>query len=440
MKVNLIPPSSKDSELACLAAALRSADAIGDLAGIVTSDDFYYPRHAEIMKTMVNLFESNSPVDMVTVSQKLADEGKIDSVGGPVFLASLSDVICSPKRVEAYAETVKAKAKARRLIAAADVIKTEAYIESGNIETLLSDAEKAIFDISNDVVGKDFVDLRSMIDEMKDRVYTRAGNPGQTIGVPTGFVDLDQMILGLIPQDLIIIAGRPSMGKTALALNIVRNVAIESNLSVAMFSLEMSKQLLSERLLASVSRVNGQGLRTGFMNGGDDARLEAGFQKLSEAPIFFDDTGDISVLQMRAKARRLKAKNPDLALIVVDYLQLMKGKGENRNLEISEISRSLKIMAKDLDVPVLALSQLNRGLESRTDKRPMLSDLRESGAIEQDADVICFIYRDEVYNKAEDNPNKGIAEIIIGKQRNGPTGTVKLAFLKHFSSFENLRN
>jgi replicative DNA helicase len=436
MMRKIVPPHSVDAELACMAVGLRSADAMVDFAAVMSADDFYDPRHRLIAAAMLDVFGGNRPVDMITVSQKLMSGGDIQRAGGAEYVAGITDCQASPGNIMAYVETVKEKAKARRLISECGLIIDRGYIED-DVDGLLSDAEMVICSIGNDTSKSNFVDVRAMVPGIMDRLNNRINNPGKAIGLSTGYVDLDKITCGLNPADLIILAGRPSMGKTAFALNILKSVSVENHLPAAMFSLEMSRELLGDRLLCAVSKVNSQKIRTGYLQDSDYPKLDAGFERLRGAPIFLDDSGDISVSQMRAKARRLKNRHPDLALVVVDYLQLMRGKGDNRNLELSDISRSLKLMAKDLNVPVMALSQLNRELEKRNDKRPIMSDLRESGAIEQDADLIMFLYRDEVYNKSPDNPRRGVTEVIIGKQRNGPVGTVELIFQGEHSLFLN---
>jgi len=327
----------------------------------------------------------------------------------------------------------------KRLINATSDIATRCYEEQDDIDKLLDDVEQTVFDISSDKSDQDFFSMREIAGEAFKKIEALADRKEMITGVPTGFDEFDQKTAGLQPSDLIIIAGRPSMGKTAFAMNIVQNAAMLSKVPVAVFSLEMSKEQLAVRMLCSLGRIDSNRIRTGHLQEQDWPRLTRATGMLKDAPVFIDDTPALSVLEMRTKTRRLKMEH-DIQLVVVDYLQLMRGRAsiDSREQEISDISRSLKAMAKELNIPVVALSQLNRSLESRTDKRPQLSDLRESGAIEQDADVICFIYRDQVYNKSPDNPNRGIAEIIIGKQRNGPVGTVKLTFLDSITTFENL--
>jgi replicative DNA helicase len=374
---------------------------------------------------------------MVTVINHLTSTNALEGSGGPAYIATLTDTVPLASNIVHYAKIVREKSILRQLINTTTSIASRCYDEQDEIDRLLDDVETTVFEISSSKSGSKFEALKSIMAGTFDKVTQLAERKELITGVPSGYDMFDRMTAGLQPSDLIILAGRPSMGKTALAMNMVQNAAMKFKVPVAVFSLEMSKHQLAMRLLCSVGRVDSNDVRTGHIKEHDWPKLTRATGELTNAPIFIDDTAAISVLEMRAKARRLKIEH-DIGLVVVDYLQLMKGRGDSREQEISEISRSLKAMAKELDIPVVALSQLNRSLESRPNKRPQLSDLRESGAIEQDADVICFIYRDEVYNKSEDNPKKGLAELIIGKQRNGPTGTVELAFIGRYTTFENL--
>jgi len=406
---------------------------------ILAPEDFYRSGHQIIYKALLELFERSEPQDLITVTNALKDNHKLGEIGGPAYLASLTDIVPVSANIIHYAKIVRNKAILRRLIQTASDIASRCYEEQNDIDALLDEVEQTVFEIASDKSNQAFAPMDEIINESFKMVELLSERREAITGVPTDYQEFDKMTAGLQPSDLIIIAGRPSMGKTAFAMNIVQNTAFMHKTPVAVFSLEMAKEQLGMRMLCSMSRVDSQRLRTGHLHDQDWPKLVRAVGYLAETPIFIDDTPAISVLEMRAKTRRLKSEH-DIGLVVVDYLQLMRGRATNdsREQEISDISRSLKAMAKELKIPVIALSQLNRGVEGRTDKRPQLSDLRESGAIEQDADVICFIYRDQVYNKAPDNPNRGIAEIIIGKQRNGPTGTVKLAFLDHITTFENL--
>jgi len=408
-------------------------------AEILTEDDFYRDAHKYIFSAMITLFDRGEPLDLITVSNLLKDNNRFEATGGPTYLATLTDIVPVAANIAYYARIVREKAILRKLIATGTEIASRCYEEQDDIDGLLDDVETTVFEISRAKSGQSYHSLKTVISSTFKYIEQLYERKEHITGVPTEYHDFDKMTAGLQRSDLIILAGRPSMGKTALAISIAQNATLLHKVPVAIFSLEMSKEQLGMRMLCSISRVDAQRLRTGFLKDQDWPKLTRAVTQLSEAPIYIDDTPAITVLEMRAKARRLKTEH-NIGMVVVDYLQLMRGRtnAQSREQEISEISRSLKAMAKELNIPVVALSQLNRSLESRPNKRPQLSDLRESGAIEQDADLIVFIYRDEVYNKAEDNPRKGIAEIIIGKQRNGPTGTVELAFLDRFTTFENL--
>lgn len=433
-----IPPQNTDAEQAVLGSILLKADLLGTVLELLTPHDFYKDSHKIIFESMVDLFEKNEPQDLLTVSNLLSSTNKIDKIGGPAYLASLTSIVPVTANIASYAKIIREKSILRRLISVNTDIASRCYEEQNDIDILVDQAEQAIFDIAGSKGDGHFTPIKSIVPAAFAAVEQLYKRKGLITGVPTGYNQIDKMTAGLQPSDLIILAARPSMGKTSFAMNIAQHAALVEKIGVAVFSLEMSKEQLVMRLLSSAGRIDSQRIRTGKLHEDDWPKLIRAVGMLSEAPIFIDDSAAISVLEMRAKVRRLAAQQ-DIGLIVVDYLQLMRGRNtENRTQEISEISRSLKALAKEHKVPVIALSQLNRGLESRTDKRPMMSDLRESGAIEQDADVICFIYRDEVYNKAEDNPEKGSAEIIIGKQRNGPTGVSKLTFIKEFTMFENM--
>ncbi|NOQ67671.1 MAG: replicative DNA helicase [Desulfobacterales bacterium] len=433
-----LPPQNLEAEQCVLGSVLLQQGALVKILELVAPSDFYREAHKNIFSAMVSLFEKNEPQDIITVSNILKDKNKLDEIGGPAYLANLTDIVPVAANIIYYAQIIRSKAILRRLIQTSIEIAARCYEEQEDIDSLVDDAEKTIFEISQTKSNQGFQALSKIIPESFKRIERLAEKKELITGVPTGYDDLDGITCGLQSSDIIILAGRPSMGKTALAMNIVQHAAIFHKVPVAVFSLEMSKEQLGMRMLCSVSRVDSQDLRTGHIRDTDWPKLARATGILSDAPIFIDDSPAISVLEMRAKSRRLKTEH-NIGLVVVDYLQLMRGRSntERREQEISEISRSLKAMAKELDLPVIALSQLNRSLESRPNKRPQLSDLRESGAIEQDADVICFLYRDEIYNKSEDNPKRGIAEVIIGKQRNGPTGTIELTFIDKFTTFEN---
>ncbi|MDO8446331.1 MAG: replicative DNA helicase [Deltaproteobacteria bacterium] len=436
-----LPPQNLEAEQSILGGILIDNEAINTVLEILTPEDFYRESHKKIFDCMIDLSEKGHPADLITLTDLLKKKDVLDEVGGVSYVAYLVDSVPTAANIKVYARIVKEKAILRKLISTATDIATKCYEAEGDVDEFLDHAEKVIFEISENKIRPSFYAMRDIVkDSFKtiERLYERKE---LVTGVPTGFKDLDKITSGLQPADLIIVAGRPSMGKTALCLNMAQHAAIEGKFPVAVFSLEMSKEQLAIRMLCSEARVDASKLRGGFLSESDWPKLTRAAGFLSEAPIFIDDTPAISLLEMRAKARRLKADpKVGLGMIIVDYLQLMRGRGsaERREQEISEISRGLKALAKELSVPVVALSQLNRAVENRTDRRPQLADLRESGAIEQDADVIMFIYRDEVYNKSEDNPKKGVAEIIIGKQRNGPIGTVELAFLNKYTAFEDL--
>ncbi len=433
-----IPPQNIEAEQSVLGTILLSDNSLSAVLETLESDDFYQDRHKLIFEAMVTLFEKNEPQDIITVANQLKDINSLEQAGDVAYLATLTSIVPVTANLFYYAKIIRQKAVLRNLISVNTEIASRCFEEQGDIDVLVDEAEQAIFEIARSKSNQSFTPLKRIIPGAFEAVEQLFKRKEMITGVPTGFSELDKMTAGLQPSDLIILAGRPSMGKTAFAMNIAQNAALLEKTGVAIFSLEMSKEQLAMRLLSSAGHIDSQRIRTGKLHNEDWPKLTRAVGMLSEAPMYLDDTAAISVLEMRAKVRRLSSQY-SIGLIIVDYLQLMQGRNsENRTQEISEISRSLKAMAKELKVPVIALSQLNRGLESRTDKRPMMSDLRESGAIEQDADVICFIYRDEVYNKADDNPNRGMAEIIIGKQRNGPTGTVKLTFIKEFTMFENL--
>jgi replicative DNA helicase len=433
-----IPPQNVVAEQAVLGSILLKTDLLGVVLEIIKAEDFYKNSHRRIFEAMVDLFDKNEPQDLLTVSNLLQSNKHMDQIGGPAYLASLTAIVPVTANIGSYARIIREKSILRRLITVNSDIAKRCYEEQNDIDILVDEAEQAIFDIAGSKGEQYFTSIKSIVPKAFAQVEQLYKRKELITGVPTGYSEIDRMTAGLQPSDLIILAARPSMGKTSLAMNMAQHAALIEKTGVAVFSLEMSKEQLVMRLLSSVGRIDSQRIRTGRLHNEDWPKLTRAVGMLSEAPIYIDDTPAISVLEMRAKTRRLASQH-DIGLIIVDYLQLMRGRNpENRTQEISEISRSLKALAKEHGVPVIALSQLNRSVESRTDKRPMMSDLRESGAIEQDADVICFIYRDEIYNKAEDNPEKGSAEIIIGKQRNGPTGVCRLTFIKEFTMFENM--
>ncbi|MDD5758963.1 MAG: replicative DNA helicase [Desulfobulbaceae bacterium] len=433
-----LPPQNIEAEQCVLGSILLRQGSIEKIADLLQPDDFYKPSHQSIFGAMLVLFQKSDPLDIITITNCLKDAHKLDEVGGPAYLSSLTDIVPVSANIVFYAKIVRDKSILRQLIQTSSEIAGRCYEEQDDIELLLDSVEQKVFDISSAKSSQAFTPMSEIIKKTFENVELLSERQELVTGVPSGYDEFDRLTAGLQSSDLIIVAGRPSMGKTAFAMNIVQNAAMIGKVPCAVFSLEMAKEQLAMRMLCSISRVDSSRLRTGHLQDHDWPKLVRATGMLAKAPIFIDDTPAISVLEMRAKTRRLKSEF-NIGLVVVDYLQLMRGRNtDSREQEISEISRSLKAMAKELHIPVVALSQLNRSLESRTDKRPMLSDLRESGAIEQDADVICFIYRDEVYNKSPDNPKRGTAEVIIGKQRNGATGTIELAFLNTITTFENL--
>ncbi len=434
-----LPPQNLEAEQSVLGGILLDNLALNTVLEALDASDFYSDAHRKIFSAIIDLSNRNEPCDLITLSNILKDQKRIDQVGGTAYLASLVDNVASAANISYYVKIIKEKSILRRLIGSATEILNKSYDAAMDVDHILDEAEHAIFEISENKIRPSFHPIRDIIKESFKTIERLYDKKELITGVATGFDKLDDLTSGLQNSDLIIIAGRPSMGKTAFALNIAQYAALEMGVPVAIFSLEMAREQLATRMLAAEARVDSQRLRKGFLGETDWPKLTTAAGRLSDAPIYIDDTPAITVMEMKAKSRRLKA-DKGLGLIVLDYLQLMRGSvfKDSREQEISEISRSLKALAKELSLPVIALSQLNRKVEDRTNRRPQMADLRESGAIEQDADVIAFIYRDEVYNHSEDNPEKGIAEIIIGKQRNGPTGIVKLTFQEKYTRFENL--
>jgi replicative DNA helicase len=435
-------PHNLEAEKSVLGAILVHNEAFNHAAELIDSRDFFRDAHRRIFDRMVALSERGDAIDFVTLKEELARGGELDEVGGPAYIASLADGVPRSANVEYYAKIVKEKSTLRNLIHSANKILTEAYQGEDEPDLILDEAERAIFAIAEDRIRAGFVPLRDLVQSSFTTIEKLQQHKGTITGVPTGFVDLDEMTSGLQPSDLVLVAARPSMGKTSFVLNIAQHIGTSTDMTVGFFSLEMSKEQLFMRMLTSEARIDAHRFRTGYLNEKDYGRLSHALGTLAEARVFIDDTASIGVLEMRAKARRLKAEH-GLHLLIIDYIQLMQGRGrfESRQAEIASISRSLKGLAKELAVPIVALSQLSRASETRADHRPQLSDLRESGALEQDADVVMFIYREEQYRDADGNANQeaeGTAEIIIGKQRNGPVGTAKLAFIKEHTRFENL--
>ena len=437
LSLTKMPPQNLEAEMAVLGSMLIEETAISYAMEILDGFSFYNDSHRRIFEGMVKLYSENKAVDIVTLIEELKKTGDLDKVGGPAYITNLTTVVPTAANVMHYAAIVKEKSILRNLISAATNIISESYESHGEVAKILDKAERIIFDISSKKVESSFVPLKEIIKDSIETIDQLYQKKAHVTGIPTGFSDFDSITAGLHPSDLIVFAGRPSMGKSALVSSIAEHVGVAEKMPLVIFSLEMSKEQFVQRMLCSHARVNAHNVRTGFLSQTDWPKLTNAAGKLSDAPIYIDDTAGLSVLELRAKARRLKSQR-NIQLIIVDYLQLMQGMpgSENRQQEISEISRSLKALARELSVPVIAVSQLSRAVESRQDRRPQLSDLRESGAIEQDADLVGLLLREEYYNPTEEN--RGIAEVIIAKQRNGPVGSIKLVFIKDYVKFDNL--
>jgi replicative DNA helicase len=432
-----IPPNNVEAEQSVLGSMILDKEAIVNAMEIIRSEDFYKEAHKEIFERILELYNRDEPVDLVTLSEELKQRQTLEAIGGISYLASLSAAVPTTTNVKYYAKIVEEKSILRKLIRASSDILDKSYEGEEDIHSLLDLAEKRIFDISQKRAGQGFIHIKEALLEGFDKIEELYQNKGGIIGIPTGFMDIDRKTSGLQKSDLILIAARPSMGKTAFALNIVQNAGIRSDAVIAVFSLEMSREQLIQRMLSAESHIEIQKIRTGTLDEDEWPRLANAMGQLAQAKIFIDDTPGISVMEMKAKCRKLKIEH-GLDLIVIDYLQLMSAdeKSESRQQEISAISRNLKGLAREMDCPLIALSQLSRAPEIRGDHRPILSDLRDSGAIEQDADIVLFLYRDEYYYPDSEKKNKG--EVIIAKQRNGPTGIVELAWLGQFTKFANL--
>lgn len=435
--IDKLPPQNLEAEMATLGAMLINEAAIAEVMEIVDEDFFYKEEHKVIFSTIVSLFNSRKKVDILTVSEDLSKKKLLERIGGASYLTSLADFVPTSANVSHYARIVKEKGVLRFLISSATQIVAMAYKEDEEVSTVLDKAEKLIFEISDRRVEGGYIHIKEIIKDGIELIESLYHKKSHITGIPTGFHEFDVKTAGLQKGDLIIVAGRPSMGKSALATSVAEFAAVEEKIPIAFFSVEMSKEQLMQRFLCSQAKVDMHKLRTGFLAPSEWPILTSAAGKLSEAPIYIDDTPAINVFELRAKARRLRA-HYDIQLIVIDYLQMIRGmrKGDSRQQEISEISQALKALAKELNIPVLAVSQLSRAVESRTDHRPQLSDLRESGAIEQDADVVVLLLREEYYNPTPEN--KGVAEVIIAKQRNGPVGSVNLGFIREYMKFVNL--
>jgi replicative DNA helicase len=432
-----VPPQQLEAEQSLLGGILIDSESLPSALEVLKGDEFYRDTHRTIFRAMQDLFERNEPIDLITVSNLLAERNQLEAIGGAVYLAALVETVPSASNVPAYARIVNEKAILRRLILTSNEIISWCYGAGKSVEEILDHAESSIFSVTENRVRTSYSTIKDVVKNSIKAIEDLQEQRELVTGVPSHYTDLDKLTAGFQRSDLVIIAARPSMGKTAFALNIACNAALKSSFPIGFFSLEMSKEQLAMRLLCSEARVDSHKIRSGFLSRQECAKMLTAAGSFLDTPIYIDDTPAISTMELRAKARRMKADG-GLEMIVVDYLQLMRGRegSERREQEISDVSRSLKAVAKELNIPVIALSQLNRKVEERHNKRPMLSDLRESGAIEQDADVIIFIYRDEVYNPG--TPETGIAEITIGKQRNGPLGTVKLKYMNSYTRFENL--
>ncbi|NLL71692.1 MAG: replicative DNA helicase [Epulopiscium sp.] len=436
--VQRIPPHNLDAERSVLGSMMMDREAIAVATEVLRGDDFYRPDHKAIYDAMVDLYNKGEPVDLITLHNRISEMGVLEQIGGANYLTELAAMVPTSAHIKNYATIVEEKAILRRLIKMSQNIAALSYEAKEDVHVIMNKAEEEIFNIAENRRTDDFAPIREVLIQTFEKIETIYHNQGRVTGIPTGFLDLDYKTAGLQPSDFVLIAARPSMGKTAFALNVAQYAALRENIPTAIFSLEMSKDQLVNRMLCAEAMVDAQKVRTGNLEQEDWVKIARAMGPLSEAPIYIDDTPGISVMEMRAKCRRLKLEK-GLKLIMVDYLQLMSGNGRNdsRQQEISEISRSLKALAREMEAPVIALSQLSRACEARADHRPMLSDLRESGAIEQDADVVMFLYRDEYYHP--DTEAKNQAELIIAKQRNGPTGTIDLVWLGQYTKFANMQ-
>jgi replicative DNA helicase len=435
--IKKVLPHSSEAEQSVIGSMIMDKDAIVTASEMVTGDDFYEQRYGVLFDAMIELFNEGKPVDLITLSNKLKEKDVPPEICSLEFIRDLITAVPTSANVRHYANIVKEKSTLRQLIKVTEGITNQCYLDKDKVETILEETEKKVFDILQKRNSGDFVSIKDIVFQSLESIESAAKNKGSVTGVATGFYDLDYKTAGLQPSDLILVAARPSMGKTAFVLNVAEHVALRSNVTTAIFSLEMSKDQLVKRILSMHSKVDSQAIRSGDLSDDDWLKLVESARTIGNSNLIIDDTSSISISELRSKCRKFKLEH-NLGLVIIDYLQLMSGskKSESRQQEISEISRSLKALAREINAPVVALSQLSRAVEQRPDKRPMLSDLRESGAIEQDADVVMFIYRDDYYN--HDSEDAGISEIIIGKQRNGPTGTVKLAWLSQYTKFANL--
>jgi replicative DNA helicase len=434
-----VPPQNLEAEESVLGAMMLSPGAIGAVSEILDAGDFYRESHAKIYRGALALYAKGEPVDAITLVDELDARGELEEIGGKIRIAELANQVPAASNAAHYARIVREMATLRGLIRAGSEIARLGIERYGETTELVDRAEQIVFELSQARVSSEFSHIEDLLKESFERITQLYEAGAEVTGVPSGFREVDHLTSGFQPGNLVIVAARPSMGKSAFGLCIAANLAVRSETPVALFTLEMSKAEVTQRLMCSEGKVESQRLRTGKLAADDWPRLTAACDKLAKAPIYVDDTGSITMMEIRSKARRLKSREPGLGLIIVDYLQLMTSgaSAENRVQEVSQISRNLKVLARDLDVPIIALSQLSRAVEQRHDKRPILSDLRESGSIEQDADLVMFIYRDEYYNP-EETDQQGLAEVILAKHRNGPTDTIKLSFLKRFAKFADL--
>ncbi len=434
----LVPPHNLDAEASLLGAMLLSRDAIADAIEVVTTENFYKPAHAHIFDAITTLYGAGEPADPVTVADELDRAGMLEPIGGPAVLVNLQIDTPATSSAGRYANIIFERYQLRRLIEVAGEISEIGYSKPDDVVKAIDTAESLMYKVAEGRVADTMAQISDLLDANLDRLEELYERGDAITGTQTGYVDLDELLSGFQPNALIIIGARPAMGKTSFALGALTHAAVESDRPVLMFSLEMSQLELTNRILCSEAKVDSKNVRDGQLTEKDWSKISHGVGRLAQAPIFIDDNPNLTIMEIRAKARRLKSRVGDLGMVVVDYIQLMTGRAgaESRQVEVSEISRGLKILARELECPVVGLSQLSRQLEQRQDKRPMLADLRESGSIEQDADVVMFIYRDEVYNA--ESPDQGTAEIIIAKHRNGPVGTVRLAFLPHYTRFANM--
>ncbi len=433
-----VPPQNLDAEESVLGAMMLSPGAIGAVSEALDAGDFYRESHAKIYRAALALYAKGEPVDAITLADELEERGDLEDVGGRMRVHELAALMPAASNAAHYAKIVREMATLRGLIRVGSEIARLGFDRPGETAELVDRAEQVLFDLSQSRVSQEFAHIELLLKESFERITQLYEEGADVTGVPSGYRDLDRITSGFQRGNLIIMAARPSMGKSALGLCMAANLAVRYDTPVGLFTLEMSKSEVTQRLMCSEAKVESQRLRNGKLAVDDWPRLTAACDKLAKAPIYVDDTGSISMMEIRSKARRLKSQNPSLGLLVIDYLQLMTSgtNAENRNQEVSQISRSLKVLARDLDVPILAMSQLSRAVEQRHDKRPILSDLRDSGSIEQDADIVMFIYRDEYYN--EDSDQQGLAEVIVAKHRNGPTDAIKLSFLKRYAKFADL--